>query len=388
MIESVFSVSDDLDPIVGIRRVVADCRDQLGDRPPHAGIFFTSCLDVDYAAMLVEIHKAFPGIELIGCTTDGEITPQQGFTEESSALIIFNSETIRFSASIAEQISGDTESAMRAGFDRALAKTKSEPAAAFVLPDGITTMPIALDEILESVTDNSFPVFGGSAGDGFRIIKTYQFLGTEVYTDAMPIMLLEGNLDIAVSVARGPLPYGDFYSVEKLEGNKVFSIDGVTALEFYERFLGQYLEDREVSFFPLAVYVEGREDFVLRDPVEINRKDGSISFVGRFEEPCSVRLTQVTREETLQSANIGSEKMLSAFHDTLPELVLLFSCTSRRHVLGSRTKEEFSRLKKPENPIPFFGFYCYGEIGPFSIEQPVKFHSDTCVFVALKARHQ
>ena len=86
----------------------------------------------------------------------------------------------------------------------------------------------------------------------------------------------------------------------------------------------------------------------------------------------------------MHSGHVGSEKVLSAFGAKGPDLILLFSCTSRRHVLGSRTDEELSVLKRQRSHVPFFGFYCYGEIGPFDKGGQVHFHSDTCIAVALR----
>ena len=385
MLETVYSVSDNLDPLAGVRSVVADCKEQLDGRRPSAGLFFTSCMEADYAQMLAEIHGAFPDIELIGCTTDGEITPERGFTEDSSALILLISEDIGFAAAVAEKISTDPEATVRKAYEQALKNLGRKPAAVFLLPDGLTTMDLSLDSIFQSAMGDALPIFGGLAGDGFELKKTYQFHGDQVFTDAMPILLLDGNLEIAANIARGPLPYGDFYKVDKLEGNKVYSIDGVKALEFYERFLGEYTEEVEISFFPLAVYGENEDHFVLRDPVSVDRTDGSVTFLGRLDDPCRVRLTQVTREETLKSADKGVDYISEIFSDRKPDLVFLFSCTSRRHVLGSRTNEEFRGFKRDIPPIPYFGFYCYVEISPFETGGPVRFHSDTCIFVGLRS---
>jgi hypothetical protein len=55
-----------------------------------------------------------------------------------------------------------------------------------------------------------------------------------------------------------------------------------------------------------------------------------------------------------------------------------------RHVLGTRTNDKFSILH--DHPtIPYFGFYCYGEIAPLEIGQPTRFHNDTYVVVSLKS---
>ncbi len=385
MLTSVCSVSDDLDPMLGVHQVIQHCKRKLDGRAAQAGIFFTSCLDVDYGPMLAAIHEAFPGIELIGCTTDGEITPERGFTEDSSALLLISSDDITFSAAIAENISTDAARSVTQAYEEARAKLRSGPAAALVLPDGMATMAIPIDEVLKSVMGGSLPIIGGSAGDGFRIVQTFQFCSAQVYSDAMPLLLLGGDLEIAVDIATGPVPFGDYYPVDRAEGNVIYAIDGVTALEFYERFYGTYIEARELSFFPLAIYSEGSEDFVLRDSIEVSREDGSISFVGRIGGSSRARLTRVTREETLRSAHQGTTRILAAFGGDSPDLVLIFSCTSRRHVLGSRTDEELSVLRGEAQQIPFYGFYCYGEISPFSVGQSVKFHSDTCVSVALRS---
>lgn len=386
MIESVFSVSDDLDPVVGVRKVVDECRKELGERAAHAGIFFTSCLDTDYSLMLDEIHEVFPDIELVGCTTDGEITQHLGCSEDSSALIILSAPHIRFASSVAENISGDSLTSLKKGYEEAKTELAAVPTLALVFPDGLSTMNVPIDALLRSMAGETLPIFGGSAGDGFQIKQTFQFQGNQVYTDAMPLLLMAGELDLAVDIAVGPVPSGEFYSVDSVKGNIIHNIDGVAALEFYERFFGPYIEDRELSFFPLAVYTGESEDFVLRDPVAIDRADGSISFVGRFETPCRVRITQITREDTVRSGHHGSEKILSAFHEDKPDLVLIFSCASRKHVLGSRVNEELTVLQQNKRQVPFFGFYCYGEIGPFVIGKPVHFHSDTCITVALRSR--
>lgn len=385
MIKTVHSVSDDLDPIEGVRSVIKECKRLLGDREAHAGLFFTSCLDIEYAPMLAEIHKAFPEIELIGCTTDGEITQDLGYSEESSALLILSAGELNFAAALAENISSEKGASIHTGFEQAKSKLTGDPALALVLPDGLSTMSVPIDAQLRAVMGESLPIFGGSAGDGFQIKQTFQFQGNRVCTDAMPMLLISGDLDMDIQIATGPVPSGQSYPVNRAEGNVIYRIDGVTSLEFFERFYGPYIEDRELSFFPLAVYSGEGEDFVLRDPVAINRHDGSVSFVGQIEEPCRVSITQVTREDTLRSGHEGSEKILSAFGAEKPDLILVFSCTSRRHVLGSRTNEEFAVFKQDGNQVPFFGFYCYGEIGPFYLGKPVSFHSDTCITVALRS---
>ncbi|WP_457554016.1 hypothetical protein, partial [Desulfobacula sp.] len=53
---------------------------------------------------------------------------------------------------------------------------------------------------------------------------------------------------------------------------------------------------------------------------------------------------------------------------------------------GSETYKDFALLKSSAKQVPFFGFYCYGEIGPFSVGLPTRFHNETVTSVALSSR--
>ena len=63
--------SDDIDSAGALEEILEQCRDKLGDRTPKAGLLFAG-IDLDHEAILAGIDDAWPGLELIGCTTDGE----------------------------------------------------------------------------------------------------------------------------------------------------------------------------------------------------------------------------------------------------------------------------------------------------------------------------
>ena len=382
--KAVIGVSDDIDVEVAVQNVIDSCRDQLENQAPQVGILLTSLMGADFSAMQSQVRASFPELDLIGCTTDGEITLTAGFSEDSIALLLLSSDEIRLATGVARDISKNPRSSMMAGFAEASEKLGTDPICAVVLPDGLSTMNISLDESFIAVLGETFPIFGGTAGDHFLLEKTYQFYNGEVLSDAMPILLFGGEIDIAASVFTGPVPFGPSYTIDGVDRNRVSSIDGKTTLAFYEQHLGEFVT--EFANFPLAVYPDDSEDFYLRDPVEVNKEDGSILFLGTLPENCTVRLTQVSREDILLSAEKASRKVLSDLGGGRPELVLVFSCTSRKHILGSQADGEFSVLRTDRRRIPIFGFYCYGEISPFSVGLPTRFHSDTFVAAAFRSR--
>ncbi|MEE4313213.1 MAG: FIST C-terminal domain-containing protein, partial [Desulfofustis sp.] len=170
------------------------------------------------------------------------------------------------------------------------------------------------------------------------------------------------------------------------EANVLHEIDGKRATEFYDDLLGGYSDKLEIAQFPLAVYEPQGHDFCLRDPFLLDREAGTVTCVGTFPNHCRVRLTTISREDILRTAHEANERILAGHPAGRPELILLFPCTSRRHVLGTRTNEEFAALRQADPPQAFFGFYCYGEIGPLAPDGPSGFHSDTYIAVALSER--
>lgn len=374
------SVSDDIDIPSAVAYVISDCAKQLHEKTPQAGILFTSCMDADLPEILARVNEAFPGIELVGCTTDGEITPAEGFSEDSVALLLIAAEKVQFSATVARDVNQDPTRAFLAAYDEGCQKLPHPPVCGVTFPDGLTTIGLSLDSAIRAAMGESFPIFGGTAGDHFQFKTTYQFCNDEVLTNSAPVLLMSGELDIAASVFTGPSPVGSSYRVDKSVGNVVHRINGQNVLDFYKSHLGEYHGD--ITQFPLAVYEDDGDDYYLRDPLFINEEMGVIEFVGTFPENARVRFAVVSREDIIDSANKANTLALKKLNGRTPQLVFTFPCTSRRHLLGSQTNKEFQVLRE-QGDIPFFGFYCYGEIGPFVVGRPVRFHNDTFVSFAL-----
>ncbi|THB73354.1 MAG: hypothetical protein D6B25_15250 [Desulfobulbaceae bacterium] len=384
MIYSAIGVSDDVDVDDALASVIKQCTKQLEGRVAQAGILFTSLMDVDHAKILTGVLESFSGIELIGCTTDGEIIPGHGYLEDAIALLLLSSETVEFAAAVATNVSGDTEAAFRSAFKSCQTKLESEPALGIILPDGLSTIAVSLDQAIQRSMGSVFPVFGGTAGDSFKLTQTYQFYQDQVYTDGAPLLLFAGGVDIEMKICSGVEPLGPFLSVDRAEKNTIFTLDGKPAAEVYKEFLGAFIEDRRSIQFPLAIYEENQEGFILRDPLTIDKKSGNVVFIGTISERTRARFVAIDRDGVVKSARDATEHIFE--HCDRPDIIFIFSCTSRKHTLGTRTKEEFALLLDRQEQIPFFGFHCYGEIGPLQTGGPTLFHNDTYVAVALKAR--
>ena len=167
MIQAIIGISDDIDIGIALEEVFEQCRKQLGSRKPQAGMFFTSCMDADFSEILDKIQREFPGLQLVGCTTDGEISRKTGCIEDSLALLLLASDTLEFAVAVATNLSENAPESYLAAFREACQKLGRKPACAFTFPDGLTTMGIAIDKAIRHAFGDSFPVFGGTAGDHY-----------------------------------------------------------------------------------------------------------------------------------------------------------------------------------------------------------------------------
>jgi hypothetical protein len=386
MLTTAIGVSDHIDHRQAIAAVLDQCETALQGTRPQAGILFTSIIDADFTYFLDRIQSRFPGIELIGCTTDGEIIANQGFVEDAVALLLLASDHLRFASAVASDLSTRGAETLPAAVADCRRRLDGKPALGFILPDGLTTFALPLDRLIQQATGNAFPVFGGTAGDHYRLEKTYQFHNGRIYSDAAPLLLIGGELTLSYQVVTGNEPIGRIYEVNRVEANILHEIDNRRATDFYDELLGGYSDKRQIIQFPLAVYEPQGHDFFLRDPFFLDREAGTVTCVGTFPDRCRVRLTTISREDILRTAHEANERILAGHPAGRPELVLLFPCTSRRHVLGTRTNEEFAALLQADPGQVFFGFYCYGEIGPLAPDGPSGFHSDTYIAVALSER--
>ena len=330
--------SNDPDSEGAISEVLDRCAKQLGEVSPQAGILLAA-VDFDYAHLLAEIDRAYPGLELIGGTTDGEISSVMGFEQDSIALILFASDSVTIRAGIGTNVSKNEATACEAAVSMALGdRSLDDIAFAIVLPESLTTSAAAILRPLERALGEQVPLFGGLTADRWQFERTYQFYKTEFHSDAVPILMFSGAIAFGYGVSSGWKPIGNPGTVTRVSENVVHEIDDRPAAEFYRNYLG----DRPPSSdYPLAIYETDSKNFFLRAPVGNDPVDSkSVTFFGDIPNGATVQLTEASRTEILSASEQSVSQAIERFPDTATlKGALYFSCASRRQILGSRTGE-------------------------------------------------
>ncbi|WP_051148511.1 SpoIIE family protein phosphatase [Desulfospira joergensenii] len=345
-----------------VSRVILACRSQINGDPPQAGILLAGS-QFDHPLMLEMINDAFPGIQLIGCTTAGNFSSDFGFSEDGITLAVLSSDDIEIGTGIGSGLSMDPETSVQEAVESARDKIQGKPALCLTFPARYNIRLKPVLNMLNAKLGKECPVFGGASAtlraDGVRPL---QFFGRKILTDALPILLMAGPVRYAFSIANSWRPLGKKSEVTKACGRSVEKIGDLTAVDFYRHYLG-FHEEPAMEFL-LAVYEKDQEEFYLRVPVKY-QDDGSVTFSETLPQGAFVQLTEAVPEDLTQDLLATADSLKGGARDWEPAFALAFSCAFRKLVLGTQAQKELDIFKKRLSPgLPILGFYAFGEISP------------------------
>lgn len=369
--------SNDPDSLLAIADVLEQIQSQVSDTLPTAGILF-SAIDFEHELVLQKIAETFPNIELIGGTTEGEMSSVLGFDQDSMTLMVFCSETITMSAGIGRNVSKDVAAAATSAVAQAQRAHSDKVEFCLTLPESLTLSNEVILEKLENALGRGIPVFGGLTAGQHPSRQTYQFCKTEVCSDSVPVLLFSGPIQFSYGVANGWHPIGKAGRVTKSTDNVVYEINGQPALSFYHHYLGALPPTSE---YPLALLDIESDRHYMRAPSGIyDETIGSITFFSSVPEQSIVQITESDRDSILEASLRSVQQALNSYPNKSPEAALFFSCVGRRQLLGSRTKEEHSLVQQQlGEQMPSCGFYTNGEISPLQAEGASHIHNETFV---------
>ncbi|MDZ8188732.1 MAG: FIST N-terminal domain-containing protein [Nostoc sp. ChiSLP02] len=380
MFKAVVGHSNDPDSLSAVEEVLQQCVNTLAGDIPQAGILFAA-IDFDHSLILQKIHQTFEGIELIGGTTDGEISSVLEFQQDSITLMLFCSDEVEIHAGVGRKVSADAITATKQAVEQAKAKSTVPPSLCFTHPESLTTSGVSILNGLKLALGQDVPVFGGLAADQSKYQNTYQFFQTEVLSDSVPILLFCGKILFSYGVASGWSPIGQVSKVTKVERNIVYEIDGKPALDFYHHYLGSLPPSIE---YPLAVFDQGTDKFYIRAPIAYNQESGSITFFADIPNGALIQISEAGYEDIIAASKASFMNALNNYSGTEPSAALFFSCVARRQILGTRAQEEYENIKFCLNKsLPSCGFYSNGEIAPIDLISQTQFHNETFVSLIL-----
>ncbi len=379
--------SEELNSQDAIAEALSQCADTFGGKTPQAGFLYAG-IDHDHQVLLDGVEEKYPGIQLIGSTTHGELS-STGFLEDSVVLMLMHADGVTFSAVVEEGVAGNTEDAAQQAAAGALQKLNEPARLCIAISDPFGVDSTALIGKLVEVLGQDVPVCGGLAGEPLRWEQTYQFCNGKVFKDAVVLLVLAGPLRVSTGVASGWESMGGDHRITDAEGLTIMAIDDEPVKDVWLRYFGSDVVSGTRHM--LAVYAEPDDvgsgsngsGVYLSAPLDWN-DDGSMVVSPAIPTGSRFRFADATREQILSGAESSVVQAVKDFEGTVPDAGLFFSCAARHASLGTRVEKEYAVLREQLGEmVPMIGFYTYGEFCPLSGSVISRAHGATFVSVLI-----
>lgn len=324
-------------------------------------VFFCSAgYDLDLLA--AEIGRRFGAVDIIGCTTAGEITPvgyrDGAITGFSIAAADCNAVIARIDGLSEFQIAGGQiiADALLARLAQRGAGTPLQHSFAMLLIDGMSANQ---ETVLSAIHGrmNGIPIVGGSAGDDLRLLRTHVYHQGRFHTDAALLTLVRIRQPVKMFHSQHFFGTDTRMVVTGADPERriVSEINAEPAVPEYARIVG--LDPRQLTpaiFAEHPVMVKVGGEFFIRSIQRANA-DGSLSFFCAIDEGVVLRLA---RHEDIVLQLGGLFDSIRAEIGP-PELVIGFDCVLRNLEAERRQLRHVAGRILTENNV--VGFSSYGE---------------------------
>ncbi len=320
--------------------------------------FASSCYDP--AAVSDKMQQAFGGVEVVGCSTAGEITTGR-MLDHSIVAMSFSSKVIeKVHVALAHNLSQDSHAVLKActkleqHAGRPLQSLDPDHYVGLLFTDGLSAAEERVNEQIGDRTNVTF--IGGSAGDDLKFQGTYVYANGKAYTDAALLVLLKPSVKFAFLKTQSFRPTEKVLKVTRLNEarREILEFNDQPATVAYAQALGVPVGELSEHLFknPLGLMFDEHTPFV-RSPLKT--ENDSVLFYCGMKQGMQLTL--------LQSTDIIADTAL-ALQKAKEELggvsaILNFNCILR--TLDLKQQHKTQAYGKLFENVPTIGLSTYGE---------------------------
>jgi hypothetical protein len=331
-------------------------------QPDMELVVFVCSSEYDLDVLANEMRRAFAGIQVVGCTTAGEIGPGGCRTHSLSGASFPTGSCVAVNG-LLENLSGFEISKGNTFAQSLLQRLETraphangDNSFALLLIDGMSAREEPVAYSLQSAL-GKIVLFGGSAGDDRNYATTYVYSDGRFQTDCAALILISTSLPFRVFMSQHFVSTDERLVVTKADTGAriVKEINGLPAAEEYARLVGVKLGDlSSVHFAASPVVVKlGGTDYVRS--IQKANADGSLTFFCAIEEGVVLRVAH--------GVDLVSN-MEQAFEDIRaqigkPQFVFGCNCILRdQEIIQNHLADRVDAIMRRNNVV---GFNSYGE---------------------------
>ena len=343
------------------RKAVAEFYAAVVQKKMELVIFFSSS-KYNLAIISEEINRLFAGIQVVGCTTAGEIGPS-GYRSHSLTGVSFSSDSF---VTVSERISTLNNFDVATGnkFTQALLQNlesrvpniETNNCFAFMLIDALAMREEPVAFTLQYAL-GKIPLFGGSAGDDQQFIQTQVYSNGRFHSDSAVLIIFNTSLPFKLFKTQHFIPTDERLVVTEAQPEKriVNELNGFPATKEYARLVGVKISELNPLHFadsPVVVMIDGT-DYVRS--IQKTNTDGSLSFYCAVEDGIVLRVAHgVNLVENLKQTFTKIQEKIGS-----PQLILGCDCILRNlEISRNGIKDQVEEIFLNNNVV---GFCSYGE---------------------------
>jgi hypothetical protein len=343
------------------RQAVRELHEALRQDDPSLLVFFCSSA-YDLPALAEEINRLFAGIQVIGCTTAGEIGAAgyrqhslsgASFSRHAGVAVTGHLDCLQsFSARQGQAF----VSSLLQQLEARAPDADPENTFAFMLIDGLSVREEPVVSSLQTALGR-ISLFGGSAGDDQNYERTWVFHDGSFRSDSVVLLLLSTHLPFRTFKTQHFVRNSERMVVTEADAARriIKEINGLPAADEYARVIGCTVEELDADHFaarPVVVFVDGN-DYVRS--IQKCNPDGSLTFFCAIEEGLVLRVA-------------NGEDLLANLEDTFSKLQreigppeLVFGCDCILRNLEATQYGLKGRVQEILQKYNTIGFSTYGE---------------------------
>ena len=324
-------------------------------------VFFCSS-EYDLDVIAAEMNRLFAGVQVVGCTTAGEIGTA-GYRAHTLSGASFGAGSCVAVSGVLDHL-GQFGIARGNEFAQGLLQRLESRAPhanpdnsfAFMLIDGMSIREEPVTHALHYAL-GKIPMFGGSAGDDLKFANTHVFCDGRFHSDSVVLILINTSLPFRIFKTQHFVPTEERLVVTEADPAKriVHEINGLPAAAEYARLVGvdpDQLDSVRFAASPVVVMIDGT-DYVRS--IQKANPDGSLTFYCAIEEGLVLRAAHgVDLVHNLEQTFDRIREEIGP-----PQLVFGCDCILRNlEISQTGFKDRVAEIFRHNNTV---GFSSYGE---------------------------
>lgn len=349
---------------------------------PTLAILFGS-VDCDLEAVPDLFNKY--NIDLVGCSSSGEIW-QENIYEKGITGLFMDINPDYYQIKVNENVD---DRCYEVGIELGKIGTDFCADPSYLTFFGMT---LSGEDLIKGINDaigKKVNIFGGMAGDDFKMIQTYILSNSGIFSNSVVSLIFDQDkVEMKGRVLCGWEPIGVTNTITKAEGNIIYKVNDKTAIVAFEEYFGSFHNNHEevnsisvgVGQYPLQI-MRGNST-VLRAALKINEEDQSIMMAGPIKTGDQFKFSVAPGFEIIEDTIQGFKEYQVENPST--DALILVSCKARHMSLGPMVEEEIKGIKNLWNK-PLIGFFSYGEVG-INKEGDCNYYNETCSLVLIREK--